>query len=101
MTTLIVLRQAQDERVGLRLLAKQRRFGRIVKHTLCVFFFSLMNTRNVFYEKAKKGNIISSLSRYKEAKIIRLHNLLKIFVLKLKSFKWTAERFSRFNTRFS
>jgi len=64
-------------------------------------FFSLMNTHSVFYEKTKKGNIISSLSRYKEAKIIRLHNLLKIFMLKLKSFKWTAEKFSRFNTRFS
>jgi hypothetical protein len=74
------------------------------------FFFSLMNTRSVVYEKThsvcfmkrqrkekgcflillfldeKKGktkkengkNLFSSLSGYKEAKIIRLHNLLKI-----------------------
>jgi hypothetical protein len=33
-----------------------------------IFFFSLKNTRSVFYESTKKGNIISSLSRYKEAK---------------------------------
>jgi hypothetical protein len=26
----------QDERVGLRLLAEQRRFGRIVERTMCV-----------------------------------------------------------------
>jgi oligoendopeptidase F len=61
-------------------------------------FFSLMkrsknHTRSVFYEKAKKGNIISSLSRYKEAKIIRLQNCAKNLVFKLKSFNWTAERF--------
>jgi hypothetical protein len=63
-----------------------------------------MNTRSVVYEKTRKGgrlffillfldekkgktkkengkNLFSSLSGYKEAKIIRLHNLLKILCL--------------------
>ena len=54
----------------------QRRYERIVKHTLCLFFFSLMHTRSVFYEKTT-AILFSFLSGYKEAKITHVVCFMK------------------------